>query len=355
MAISSVLGSSALLPAGLGFRNLFINGDFRINQRAFTSTTSDLVYTVDRWRHQASSGSTCSVLAFSTGNAIPNYEPTNYLRVVTTGQSGTGVYSLIGQPIEDVRTFAGQTVTISFWAKAASGTPKVAVEAYQGFGTGGSPSSAVTAYLGSATLSTSWQRYVITAVIPSISGKTIGTTANTSSLGFQFWVSAGTDFNARTNSLGIQSNTFDFWGMQVEANYQPTPFEQRPIETELGLCSRYFHLVPIGSMWVYNLYWNVGLSGGSQMVNYRWPVPMRIAPSITTSSGSSTALDFAYFQYAAGAGSGSKYLADTGGSTTVACNTLLYSSTNNSGNLLAANGYTAGNNQIVFWVSAEIF
>jgi hypothetical protein len=52
MAISSALGSSALLPAGLGFRNLLINGDFRINQRGYTSGTSlsSGVYGFDRWK-----------------------------------------------------------------------------------------------------------------------------------------------------------------------------------------------------------------------------------------------------------------------------------------------------------------
>jgi hypothetical protein len=52
MAISSALGSSALLPAGLGFRNLLINGEFRINQRAYASA-SNLAsgsYGFDRWK-----------------------------------------------------------------------------------------------------------------------------------------------------------------------------------------------------------------------------------------------------------------------------------------------------------------
>jgi hypothetical protein len=52
MAISSVLGSSALLPAGLGFRNVLINGDFRINQRGYTSASNlaSGAYGFDRWK-----------------------------------------------------------------------------------------------------------------------------------------------------------------------------------------------------------------------------------------------------------------------------------------------------------------
>jgi hypothetical protein len=52
MAISSGLGSSALLPAGLGFRNLLINGEFRINQRAYASASNlaSGAYGFDRWK-----------------------------------------------------------------------------------------------------------------------------------------------------------------------------------------------------------------------------------------------------------------------------------------------------------------
>jgi hypothetical protein len=52
MGISSALGSSALLPAGLGFRNLLINGEFRINQRAYASAANlaSGSYGFDRWK-----------------------------------------------------------------------------------------------------------------------------------------------------------------------------------------------------------------------------------------------------------------------------------------------------------------
>ena len=241
MAISSALGSSALLPAGLGFRNKIINGGFDVNQRAFSSATADATFGFDRWQLATSGGTTYSAQTFALGNTIPNQEPTNHARLVTTGQSGTGVYSILSQKIEDVRTCAGQQITVSFYAKAASGTPKVAIELTQNFGTGGSPSSEVNKYLGQVVLSTSWTRYVVTGLVPSISGKTLGSAS--SYLRLLLWVSAGTDFNSRTGSIGIQSNTFDFWGVQLEQNYQPTPFEQRPIGTELALCQRYFMTV----------------------------------------------------------------------------------------------------------------
>jgi len=221
----------------LGFRNVLINGDFRINQRAFSSTTNNGAYGFDRWRIDANGGTTTySAQTFASGNAISGQEPTNYARIVTTGQSNTnGTYSLFRQPVEDVRTFAGQMVTVSFWAKVSSGTPKVAVELEQNFGSGGS--AGVTQYAGQVTLSTSWQRFTLTTTLPSISGKTIGTNSH---LLFTFILSGGPDWNTRSGSIGIQSNTFDFWGVQLEQNYQETPFEQRPIGIELQLCQRYY-------------------------------------------------------------------------------------------------------------------
>jgi hypothetical protein len=236
MGISSALGSQALLPAGLGFRNLLINGDFRINQRAFTSTTTSDAYGFDRWTIFTGGGLTYSAQTFTAGNAIPGQEPINFARLATSGQSASSSYSIFTQKIESVRTCAGQPVTISFWAKASSGTPKVAIELAQIFGTSGS--AAVDTYINQVTLSTSWVRYVVNTIVPSISGKTIGTANDY--FGLTLWTSAGSNFNARTGSLGIQNSTIDFWGIQLEQNFQPTPFEQRPIGVELALCQRYY-------------------------------------------------------------------------------------------------------------------
>ena len=239
MGISSSLGSSALLPAGLGFRNLIINGDFRINQRVFTSSASS-VYGFDRWTSSSADGTvTYSAQTFATGNAIPGYEPTNHARIATSGQTLAGAYSHLVQRIENVRTLAGQTASLSFWAKATSGTPKVAVEFLQIFGTGGSPSSTTFTYAGQVTLSTAWQRFTMQVNIPSISGKTIGT-AGDDTLYLNLWTSAGSTYNSRSGSIGIQNSTIDFWGVQLEANLQATPFEQRPIGVELDLCQRYY-------------------------------------------------------------------------------------------------------------------
>ena len=130
-------------------------------------------------------------------------------------------------------------MTVSFDAKADA-SKNIAIEFVQYFGTGGSPSGAVNA-IGAqlVALTTSWQRKSITISIPSISGKTIGSNGD-DSLQLVFWFDAGSSFNARTGALGQQSGTFDIANVQIEEGSVATPFEQRPLGLELGLCQRYY-------------------------------------------------------------------------------------------------------------------
>ena len=272
-------------------KNKIINGDFYVNQRNFTSTTTSGTFGFDRFFIQTAGDGTCTYSAqtFTPGTApVAGYEGKNYARIVTTGQTTAGSYSALGQNIEDVRTLAGQTATISFWAKAASGTPKIYAEFAQQFGSGGSPSADVVIAGSSVTLSTSWARYTVTISIPSISGKTIGTNANSSYLITNFWVSAGSTFNSRTGSLGIQSNTFEIWGVQVEAGSVATAFQTATgtIQGELAACQRYY----------YRLDSSGGAYGWTNAIGYAYntsgiviglplPVQMRVAPTSIDYSG----------------------------------------------------------------------
>jgi hypothetical protein len=162
--------------------------------------------------------------------------------MLTSGHSGTSAAAYLGQKIEDVRTFAGQTVTVSFWAKAASGTPKVGINLVQNFGSGGS--AEVIAPTGSVTLTTSWARYTLSVAIPSISGKTIGTS---SYLFLLLWTSAGTDYAGYTN-IGVQNATIDFWGVQMEVG-TATAFQTATgtIQGELAACQRYYFRTQTGT------------------------------------------------------------------------------------------------------------
>jgi hypothetical protein len=232
-------------------KNKIINGDFRINQRAFSSTTTTGTYGFDRWLMIGNDGTTTySAQTFTAGTApVAGYEGINFARLVSSGQTGVNAYSILQQKIEDVRTFAGQRITISFWAKASSGTPKVSVNVYQDFGSGGSAgaySYPDTAALQNVTINTSWTRYSFSILVAGISGKTIGTGSN---LTVYLWTSAGTTYNAQTNSMGIQSATIDFWGVQVEAGSVATPFQTATgtLQGELSACMRYFEKIDMNN------------------------------------------------------------------------------------------------------------
>ena len=268
-------------------KNAIINGDFYVNQRGFTTTTTSGTYGLDRFKYFYTGGtSTYSVQQFTPGAApVAGYEAVQYARIVTTGQSVAGDYTFLTQISENPRLFAGQTVTMSFWAKAASGTPKVAFEFIQYFGTGGSPSATVNTYGGQVTLSTSWARYSLTFNVPSVSGKTFGTTANTAFTQLVWWVSAGSTFDSRTGTIGIQSNTFDVWGIQLEAGNVATPFTTATgtIQGELAACQRYYYKAISTSIYG-PLGVGMATSGTACLIYHNLPVTMRATPSYTGSS-----------------------------------------------------------------------
>lgn len=239
----NLLGASVAYAAG---KNKIINGDFRVNQRSFTSNTTGGSFNFDRWL-QVNSGTTGTLTTtpqtFTPGAApIAGYEGSTFIQGITAAGVSADTLALFQQRIEDVRTFAGQTVTFSFFAKATSGTPKIGLEMAQNFGTGGSPSATVQTSLGAVTISTSWARYSLSVTVPSISGKTIGTTANSSYLTASIWLSAGSDYAARASSIGLQNNTFQIWGVQVEAGSTATAFQTATgtIQGELAACQRYY-------------------------------------------------------------------------------------------------------------------
>lgn len=220
---------------GQAGKNKIINGDFGINQRSFTSTTTANAYGFDRWFLNLSGGTgTYSAQSFTLGAApVAGYEAKNFARLaVTTGND----FCRLEQKIENVRTFAGQTVTVSFWAKGTNPATlgSLNVTMVQSFGTGGSPSASIIQNFGSFTLTANWTRYSVTGTVPSISGKTIGTDNNDSiSFGFGQGASVSTD-----------SWTLDLWGVQVEYGSYATPFQTATggisPQAELAMCQRYY-------------------------------------------------------------------------------------------------------------------
>jgi hypothetical protein len=182
---------------------------------------------------------TYSAQTFTPGTApVAGYEAANFGRIVTTvGNDGCR----FEQIIESVRTFAGQTVIVSFWAKGTNPTTagNLGLNFVQHFGSGGSPSANVDVAQQTFVLTGNWTRYSFTFAIPSIAGKTIGTTATTNYLGL---------FIGQGTSTSTDGWTLDLWGVQVEAastGSTASPFQTASgsIAGELALCQRYFEVI----------------------------------------------------------------------------------------------------------------
>ena len=216
-------------PQFVAGRNKIINGDFGIWQRGTSfSNPATGTYTADRFAVNfdgSGAARTISQQAFTPGSApVAGYEGTYFARF-NQGTAGSGAtYNNFQQKIEDVRILAGQTATVSFWAKADS-TRTVGVAYYQYFGSGGS--SDVIGSTNNVSVTTSWARYSVTLSIPSVSGKTIG---SGSFLIIELQQPLNTTF------------TIDYWGVQVEAGSVATPFTTATgtVQGELNACERYY-------------------------------------------------------------------------------------------------------------------
>jgi hypothetical protein len=211
-------------------KNKFINGNFSIWQRGTSFTNpADQAYNADRFKTNGNGTGATKIISrqtFTPGAApVAGYEGQYFYRFAQT-VAGTGATynNGIQQTIEDARTFAGQTVTWSFWAKADSArTVDAYVEKY--YGTSGSGYAYIT--VGSITLTTSWTRYSLTFAVPSVAGATIG---------------ANSYFQPYLSMANNTVQTFDFWGWQIESGSVATSFSLATGSpaTELAACQRYY-------------------------------------------------------------------------------------------------------------------
>lgn len=231
MAVNNFSGSqiNSLFAAG---KNKVLNGDFGIWQRgtSFTNPAFD-AFLADRWKNNnydnAPTSFSVTRETFTPGTApVAGYEGQYFFRSTITTVGTNTIYDTCQQRIEDVRTLAGQTATLSFWAKADSArTVKVSVSRY--YGTGGSASDSISDYEFEFSLTTSWQRFSVTFSVPNLAGKTVGPN---SFLWFAF------------RQASASGSVLDLWGVQLEAGSVATPFTTATGNpaSELAACQRYY-------------------------------------------------------------------------------------------------------------------
>lgn len=247
---AGVWGTWANPNAAIGFNDLIINGDFSLWQRGISPAAS-VPFGPDRWRNlQGGTLSTATITrqTHPLNTTIGSSKPLYFARHTVPSNSGNSTYARMEQRIESV-AYAGSPITVLFWAKLASGTGNIYVDAVRNYGTGGSP-SAEELYAGTTfALTTSWVAYKVYFPSVSLAGKTLGSNGD-DYFGIRFWAAAGSDFNAITGGLGNQTITVDYFG--VHTGFGDTPvegaasFRNRPIWQTRERAERYTQRIRCG-------------------------------------------------------------------------------------------------------------
>ena len=280
-------------PNDFGFKNRLINGALANWQRGTTLTgtgAASAQYLADRW----GAGALTSAYVMSRSTDVPSGQGFPYSLKIqrTAGQTSTAQANVI-QVIESNNMYdlAGQTITLSFWAKcganysAASSALGVIVQtgtvADQSlYNSQGAWTGASYPVNNPATLTTSWQKFTYTATVSS------------SALGmcvYFYMVGVGT---------AGADDSFFITGIQLEEGSTATSFDYRPYGTELQLCQRYYFPVRGAGQFADV----VGTTTTDMFFGPTFPVEMRATPTMT---GVLTALQVNNFTVAYTASGGS--------------------------------------------------
>lgn len=216
-------------------RNALINGDFALGRSVY-----------NKWS-RFQSGYDIEVdyaSPFDPGQIEVPGNPSYFMKI---GQplafsSGASDYVRYSQAIENVYNFAGETVSLSFYAKHV-GIERIAISLTQNFNGADTNVTGIGATI--INLTNNWQKYSLTIDIPSIYGKTIYPyPAGEHSLIFNLWVAAGSDFDNETNGLGhlpAVGGVFCYIAdIQIESGPVASSFDRKQISETIQLVNRYF-------------------------------------------------------------------------------------------------------------------
>ena len=305
----------------LSHRNLIINGDMRIAQRATSSTTSGYG-SLDRFKHEyagTDENPTFAQVSLTTSDTPYTLGLTKAAKITNGNQtSGLQASSLINfnQQIEaqNIRnsgwnyTSSSSYITLSFWVRAS------VEQNYHGFVKTADGTNYVYPYETGTLSANTWTK--ITKSIPGNSNLTInddtgngfqvfpiffgGTSYTSNSVtnnAWATWSSGGRSKDQTATWFTTNDSTLEITGVQLEVGPVATPFEHEPEYVTFTKCQRYFQ------------YWyNAVRFPSTSSVNhatYHFPTPMRAAPTVVRTgdqagsyeSGSTTALMVGNSQY----------------------------------------------------------
>jgi hypothetical protein len=297
---------------GNNFRNIVINGDMSIAQRATSvaSITGDGngYYTIDRMVLQVATAGTWTMSQDTDVPTGQGFAKSLKLDCTTAnGSLSAGSYLILDQRFEGQNlqylkkgTANAVSLTASFWVKSTkTGTFIVNLR--------DNDNSRNISKSYTIDVSNTWEKKTIT-----YEGDTTGAFDNDNANSFQllFFLAAGSDRSSGTlattwestvnanravgqvNLADDTANDFYITGVQLEAGTTASDFEFLPVDVNLARCQRYHQTsIPIGSFFSsttgvgahHVLSWSDGNVTGKV-----FPTPMRATPTITLRKDSAT-------------------------------------------------------------------
>jgi hypothetical protein len=315
---SAKVASGVLQP---NFRNIIINGDMNISQRATStsSITGNGYHTIDRYTTSASSVGTWTQSQSTTVPSGQGFASSLKMDCTTAnGSLSSGSNLLIQQKIEGQNlqyikkgTSSAESLTLSFWVRSNK-TGTYIAELFDEDNT--------RQYSQSYTISSAdtWEKKTIT-----YAGDTTGTLGNDNaqSMRVNFWLSAGSNFTSGSlgtswsaNSNGIRAvgqvnladSTDNEWyitGIQLEVGTSASDFEFLPRDVNTTRCQRYYQKsydlgTAPGTATDSGAGWNgsSGDSGGNAAFIPPFKTTMRAAPTVTGYARDGTSGEGSYFR-----------------------------------------------------------
>lgn len=255
---SSAQAAASTAASYLGtFRNKIINGGLDVWQRGTSvAVNTTAKYTADQLLVYLAEGS-----GAVTRQEFTDAPPAGIVsRYYARSNGGTSTFVV---RLEDVRTLAGKTVTLSFKNRRSGGSGTSTITFEQNFGTGGSPSAPVTVQSGHSGASTTWTARSVTVTLGSMAGKTVGSDGN-SYLEIRIPI--------------ISTGDAEIAELQLEEGSIATAFERVPLAVTQLLCWRYFYTgrFPYQAL--------VTMTTGGAGITVLFPIPMRVVPTVTHNS-----------------------------------------------------------------------
>jgi hypothetical protein len=290
----TVNGNAYPSAGALSNRNLVINGEFSVAQRAtsVTGSTTTGYKACDRFEV---GNSFLGAWTFSQDSDVPAGFSKSFKAQCTTADAAPAAGDYIffntyleGQNLQQLKKGlpTAQSTTLSFWVKSnKTGAFQVNLNDLDN-----------TRIIGAAvtiSVAATWEYKTIT-----FAGDVTGAldNDNSRSIAVEFWLGAGTSWTsgavptawearvdadrAAGTTLALADNIANYinvTGVQLEVGDTATPFEHRGFGQELALCQRYARLYPISRLTMCP----EGSNGDNTQTGIQYS-PMRATPSSTT-------------------------------------------------------------------------